>query len=116
MATLTASDILAKRAAQAPVAVDVPEWGGTVYVKRLTAAERDQFETLVGENKDNRDFSTRAALLVYVLTDETGKRLYDWGMEGQLAQLDAIAVDRVFKAAAKLNGLHAESVDDAEKN
>jgi len=117
MATLSADQIRATKSQfPKPEAVEVPEWGGTVYIKRMTAGERDQFEQLVGENRDIKTFSARAALLVYVLCDEAGVRLFDWGTEAQIGELDGVAVDRVFRRAAKVNGLAGDAVEQAEKN
>lgn len=117
MATLSAEQIRSTKSQfPKPQAVEVPEWGGTVYVKRLTASERDQFEQLVGENRDNKTFSARGALLVYVLCDEAGKRLFDWGTEGLIGELDGVAVDRVFRVAARINGMAGDAVEQAEKN
>ena len=61
--------------------VSVPEWGGEVFVKGMTGAERDRFEAGVisfgaksKEKIDMRDL--RAKLCSQTICDEDGKKLF----------------------------------------
>ena len=96
------------------VPVEVPEWGGTVWVKPMTAAGRDAFEVAVSDDNgeiDRRNF--RAKLVVRCAVDpETGVRLFKDDDAKILGAKNALPLSRVFEAAARASGL---SPDDVEK-
>lgn len=97
--------------------VSVPEWGIDVHVRRMTAGERDQFEgeqTQARGNSKYRNF--RARLVVRCVVDEQGKRLFGDDQVGEVSELDAAGVDRIFDAICRLNRLMKEDVEDLEKN
>lgn len=102
--------------------VDVPEWGGAVAVRELTGTERDAFEaSLVRTLPDGRreaDLSNmRAKLCAHCIVDGiTGDRLFGDDEIASLGNKSAAALDRVFKAAQRINGMGAEAVEKAEKN
>lgn len=100
--------------------VDVPEWGGRVYVRELTARERDDFEagcvTLKGDKQTPNLRNYRGRLAALVLGDEGGNRLFADDDAGQLGDLPAAALDRVLDVARKVNGMTKEAQEEAEKN
>jgi len=98
--------------------VNVPEWGGEVYVRALTGTERDAFETsIVGGNASSKDLSNiRARLAALTLCDEEGKALFSLKEAVDLGQKSAKALDRVFSVAQRLNGIGAGDVDELAKN
>ena len=63
-------------------AVEIKEWGGTVYVRSMSAAERDEWEAswLADDGKPKtareRLKNLRARLAVLVLVDDSGNRLF----------------------------------------
>jgi len=97
--------------------LSVPEWGGSVRVRSLTAGERDVFEI---EMKDARSHgqvpNVPAALAVKVLTDEAGKRLFTDADAETLTAYHAKPLDRVFNLAARLSGITKDDVEQLEKN
>ena len=60
--------------------VEVPEWGGSVRVKTLSGAERDQFESAIvqrnGRNVKQNLLNIRARLVAAALVDENGAALF----------------------------------------
>mgnify|MGYP007032671149 FL=1 len=96
--------------------VDVPEWNGVLYVRVMTAGERDQFESEVaGVGKRFKNMSNlRARLVCLVGCDENGNRLFEAGDAVALGAKSAAAVDRVFSVAAKLNGFTSQDIDELE--
>lgn len=116
---LSAADILqAKDVTIEPV--DVPEWGGIVHVRSLSALEREQYFDAIrrteGYGKKERTIiivqRSTARLAWMTLCDEQGNRLFQ--SEGDIAVLarkSSRAMERVVKAAQRLNGL-----DDEEEN
>lgn len=91
----------------------VPEWGGSVYVKVMTAAERDRFEERFTTNRyDN----VRAYLAVCVVCDEAGRSLFTLDDLAALGGKSAAAMDRIFAVAQRVNKLTDEDVEDLEGN
>lgn len=109
------------------VPVDVPEWGGRVYVRVMTAAERDEFER---ENLNLRDLgdqdsprvavmrNLRARLVAKVLCNAKGERLYPDFLEGarKIGGRKAAVVERLFKIASELNVLTEGDVETTAGN
>lgn len=81
---LTRDQIFAAQDIPPPEKVDVPEWGGDVYIRVMTGAERNAWDlstiTITGSGKQTKVTpnlkDSRAKLLVLTLCDETGKRLF----------------------------------------
>ena len=115
MAILTRDQILAKDDLKRKK-VHVPQWGGDVYVRIMTAAERDAFEQkyFLSENKDL--VGIRAHLAATCIVDQDGNNIFSEADIEELKKKSAAAVETVFKAAESLNALSVDSVDELEKN
>lgn len=118
MALLTKDQILS--ASDMPTRdVEVPEWGGTVRVRSLTAAERDEFEASVAQagpdGKSNLK-NVRARLCMRALVDDAGSQMFSQGDIALLGRKSAKALDRVFDAARELSGMRKEDVEGLAKN
>lgn len=99
--------------------VDVPEWGGKVLVRALTAGERDRYETeatLEGLVGAVSGAGLRARLSVICLCDEDGNRIFDADDAEELAAKNGRALDRVFELAAELSGMGANDVETLAGN
>ena len=102
-------------------AVDVPEWGGTVFVRTMTGADRDQFEnsmvsTLPDGTRKTDMSNLRAKLVALTLVDETGARLFDVTDVDRLGLKAAGALEKVFVVAQRINGLGGQAEEAASKN
>src|SRR5690606_19506049 len=100
--------------------VEVPEWGGAVYVRALTGAERDQFEASIVEQR-GRDVrmamrNIRAKLVALTVVDEDGQRNFTDDDVAALGGKSAAALDRLFAVAQRLSGLSKEDVEELAKN
>lgn len=104
--------------------VEVPEWGGEVWVKELTGKERDSYEAEIFQIKSNgRKTETkfmraniRARLLVLSIVNDDGVRLFeDYELES-LGNLGALALDRLFTVAQRLSGFTEKDVEELEGN
>ena len=97
-------------------AVNVPEWGGVVYVRRITAGERLKFVNLINSAGIGDDSVMPAGamelLVIMACVDKDGKQIFEPEDKERLSQKSATAVNRIFEAAAKLNGLTAQSIED----
>lgn len=93
------------------VAVDVPEWGGVVYVRSLTAAERDRWEHGLEAERGTLGFANvRASLAALSICDQDGNRLFADGDTTLLAEKNALPLDHIFAACQRLNGLGREEI------
>lgn len=98
------------------VEVDVPEWGGSVCVRMLTAGEKDAFDDenykLEGKSvKVNRkDFTAR--LLVRAICDESGNPLFKLSDVAALGKKSEAAMARVEAAALKISKMDKEADEE----
>ena len=123
MSTPTRSAILESNDLNS-VKVPVPEWGEEdccVWVRTLTASERDGFESSMIEQRGGKSKATtlqniRARFAVLTVVDEEGKRIFDDNDAEELGKKSAQVVDRLFSAAQKQNGMSAEDVEEIAGN
>lgn len=101
------------------VKVDVPEWNGYLYVRSMTGAERDMFESSLieqrGKSRKMNMANVRAKLVTLVATDEEGNRLFTNRDVEALGKKNAKALDRIFTEARKLNGISDEDIEELTK-
>ncbi len=103
--------------------VAVPEWGGTVRVRCLTAAERDAYEASFLSFKDGKVAQNpdamakvRARMVSLTVVGEAGERLFTDADVAALAGKSAAAVNRVFEVAQRLNKVTDEDVKELAGN
>lgn len=96
--------------------VEVPEWGGTVRVISLSARERDAFEQscvkFKGKKREENLDNIRARLSALTMVDVNNERLFTDAEAEALGRKSAAALDRVFMAAQRLNGMTDEDVEE----
>ncbi|MBB5875895.1 hypothetical protein [Xanthomonas sp. 3498] len=95
--------------------IEVKEWGGAVRVSTMSASDRDKWEqdTYGGEATKTEDF--RARFVSLCLVNEKGARLFTDKEVAQLGGKSAAALDRVFRAAQRINALGVVEAEAAEK-
>jgi hypothetical protein len=96
--------------------VAVPEWGGTVLVRAMSARDRDALEVAIGGTGAANLDNVRARIVAASVVDEDGKRLFDPGDVVALGEKSAAAVDRVFTVAARLSAITPGDVETLAKN
>ena len=97
--------------------IAVPEWGGDVFIREISAAERDAYEAAALDKKGNVQLvNVRARLVALTLCDEAGVRMFTDLDHKLIADMPAAGVDRVFAAASKLNAFSKEDIEELEKN
>ena len=100
--------------------VEVPEWGGTVYVRTLTGTEKDAYlarhvKAVDGQQTFDRNGATEQ-LVAMALCDESGNRLFTDLEARKLGEKNANVLERLVEVATKLNKLGADGLEEAEKN
>jgi hypothetical protein len=93
--------------------VQVPEWGGTVYVKTLRGTDRDAFEESLSKEKDK---PFRSRFLVMTLCDERGSLLFKPEQVAALGEKSSLVLNRVFDAAWAINYFTPEKVEELGKD
>ena len=96
--------------------VAVPEWGGTVIVRELTAKERDLFFEWVRKNGEAAFSEFRVRAVRLSLVDEQGAQLFAEADEPELAKKSTAVIDRLFETASRLSGLQEKDVKQIGKN
>jgi len=106
--------------------VDVPEWGGKLFIRGLTSAERDDYELAIlnpefhdkGVKAHWNMKNTKARLVALCLESAPGERVFSDTAEGEkvLGDKSAGVVARLYEVAQRLSGLSAEDVKELEKN
>lgn len=96
--------------------VEVPEWGGSVFVRVMSVGERDSYENewMVNKHKGVENF--RSKFLQRVLCDEKGELLFTPNDVGGLAKKSARVITRVWDAAMRHNALTDDDVEELAKN
>jgi hypothetical protein len=96
------------------ITISVPEWGGDVCLREITAGQRDQWDAWQIENEGAARYANiRARLLVLTICDEQGVRLFADNDIAVVSGLPAMSIDKLWDASCKLVGLRPE---DVEKN
>lgn len=101
--------------------VDVPEWGGHVWVRGLSGTDRDKFEASMIDRKQRGRNTTselrldnlRAGLVARcIVNSQTKQRIFTDHQVEALGRKSAAALDRVYEVASRLSGLRPQDVDD----
>ena len=98
--------------------VNIPEWGGDIYVCTMTGEERDSFEVSIMDKKSNKvNFANiRAKLCAKTIRDEEGNLMFTDKDVEKLGKKSALALDRVYEVAQRLNGIGKKEIDELTKN
>lgn len=112
---LQADDMIKER-------IEVPEWGGAVYVSTMSAAGRDEFEhDMVSVKEDGtteRNLANfRASLCARTICNKNGKRMFHTAEDVKaLGEKSAAAVERIFSVAVRINKIGKKDVEELTKN
>lgn len=96
--------------------VEIPEWGTALFVRGMTAEERDKFEGVLFKD-GKRDFSNlRSKLVVLTVVDEFGKRVFKDEDADLLGKKNSTAITKLFTVAQKLSGIGTSDIEALSKN
>jgi hypothetical protein len=100
----------------------IAAWGGLeVYVRSLSGAERDQFESsnLIkgkGGTFDVRIDNLRARLVALSVCEKDGTRVFTIRDAESIGRKNAGAIAQIYEIAARLSGITKEDLDELAKN
>lgn len=95
---------------------EVPEWGVTVYLKGMTGKDRDSYERAFGDLEKAGRENLRARILVKMLLDEKGVRIFSDEDADQLGEQQAPIIDDLFSKAMIYAGITREQRQEKIKN
>lgn len=93
--------------------VPVPEWGGSVRIRSMTVAERNEFVRRATEEDRH---SVGVWLVSLLSVDGDGKPLFKAEDVSALEKKGFRGVDTVASAVLDLNKMSEKKIDEAEKN
>lgn len=102
--------------------VEVDEWkrGGKVRIRSITTGERTTYEqSCIVQKGSDRQLNLRRArekLLVLMICDEEGNRIFAEDDIRALGKKNAKPIDRIFDKCQKLAGLSKEDIDQLTEN
>lgn len=97
--------------------VKVPEWGGEVRVRMMTAADRDVYEQRLFQSREGGTIKNiRATLAAMCLVDDEGGRMFNEDDIEILGRKSASALNRVFEAAQRLNRITDDDLEELQGN
>ncbi len=104
--------------------VSVPEWGGDVIVRSLTAKEKEEWESSLTDldvrNKKVKlkvNYGTvMARLVALTVVDQSGNLLFTYADITRLSEKSGVAIDRVCEVAKRLGGISDTDIEELEKN
>jgi hypothetical protein len=100
--------------------VEVPEWGGSVRVRSIGAAERENLlrssVTVEGKSRKIDTPVMRVKIVWLSVVDESNKRMWTTKAELEaLGQKNAASIDRIADVALRLAGITDDTDDDEGK-
>jgi hypothetical protein len=96
------------------VEVEIPEWGGAVYVRGLTGGERAEIEEQVQKNLSMRNL--KIDLTLKCTLDADGNRIFTKAEKSLLLNKSSTAIEKIFNKVFELSGLTPEGEEIAEGN
>lgn len=103
--------------------VEVPEWGGSVEVKSMSAEARDFYEISLLKAKENgegfeRDLeNARAKMVAACVINENGERMFKSDSQVKaLGSKSAAALDRIYEVCKRLNHVSDADIEELSGN
>lgn len=105
--------------------VYVPQWGGYVRVRALTAHQRDVVQDAIFKIRQARKGGIdtemsmqgfRSRVVAMSVVDESGKRVFTDADIEALGEKNSSAIDVIFDVATRLSGMDDGSVEELAKN
>lgn len=101
-------------------AVNIPELGETIYLRRINGYERDIYQKAGFEANEKQKIEGISPLLILqplllsmAICDDKGEQIFE--NTDEVSRLDAVVLDRLGEKALALNGLTKESKEAIEK-
>ncbi len=97
------------------VQVDVPEWGGAVYVRPMSGRDRDAYD-LEMVQAGGKIENMRARIAVRVVCDADGNLMFKPEDADALGKKSAKALDRIYAAMESTSKTTADGIAQLKKD
>lgn len=101
---------------------EVPEWGGHIIIREMTAEARDAYEQSLFVANEKGEFernlsNARAKLIAACVVGPDGQRMFQTEQHVKaLGNMPVSVVDKVFTACQEINALSADDVKELAGN
>lgn len=95
--------------------VKVKEWGGSVFIRVMSVAERDAYERMWIGKRETGVENFRTEYLVRLLCDEAGKLIFTKDQIEKLGAKSGAVMARLFDAAMRHNAMSEADVEELGK-
>ena len=94
----------------------VPEWGGEVLLREISAGEYDKLQVITQQALEYKADQTkiRANWVAAFLSNEDGSRMFKDSEVSKVSAMGAKAIDRIYEGGQLFNAL--DESEDLEKN
>lgn len=99
--------------------VHIPEWGGSVYVRPLTGAQRDRLENEAHRRSKGKGIDIRGLKVQFVIAScvsEDGELLFNRTDLEELNAKSSKGLDAIFQVCQRLSGLSDDDVEELVGN
>lgn len=99
--------------------VDCPEWGGTVWVQELTAADSMEYDVWIFENREDKTAIMKgmnAMMVMLCACNEEGERLFSNKDLAEINSKSPEPVIRIASAAFAINKMRESDYEGEVKN
>lgn len=96
---------------------EVVVWGKQLYVSSMSGTERSKFKKMSDKLiNDGKEADADTLLVIFSLEYEDGAKVFELEDFVNVSKKKASTLTMIAREALKVNGLLAESVEDAKKN
>jgi hypothetical protein len=98
--------------------LDIPEWGGRIYVRVMSAKERSEIEDLYLKISDAKKETGkfRKELIRRTWVDKSGNLMItDDAVATHMMNKSALIIERIFEKACEVNGFRQKDVEVLKK-
>lgn len=96
--------------------VDMPEWGGAVYVRPMTGDERDRWEDYCVSMQNKSSAGIMQLLVSMTVVDEAGENIFTKDDIADLGKKSAAAISRLFVVSRNLSAITKYDLENLAKN
>lgn len=102
--------------------LEVPEWGGYIVIREMTAEARDAYEQSLFQTNASGEFernleNARAKLIAACVIGPDGKRMFKTDQHIKaLGNMPIGVVDKVFAACQEMNALNSQDIEELAGN
>ncbi len=115
MKLLSKADLLKPDALKREL-VDVPEWGGSVWVQEMSAGNRDRFDKWITSQASSDMYGMRLRVCIHTVCDEKGKLMFSDLDIPDLAAKSGRAIKRLSDVGLRLSTLGEDDHEELVKN